>query len=1391
MQPQTSTLLNRRRIRRSFGKISEAVQMPNLIEVQRHSYEQYLQMYINPEKRSKEGLQGVFLSIFPIKDFSGKSMLEFVSYSLEEPKYDVEECQQRGLTYASGLRVTLRLIVWDIDEDSGTRSIRDMKEQDVYLGEMPLMTYNGTFVVNGVERVIVSQMHRSPGVFFDHDKGKTHASGKFLFAARVIPYRGSWLDFEFDPKDIINVRIDRRRKIPCSTFLMALPSKQTEEYIISCKEKNVIPDRSKMFGMTKEEILNFFYDSQSYEIKDVGWVSKFDKNKFKNTKLKFDLVNADDGSVVATTEDKLTPRFLKKLEDEGLKQILIKNDELVGGYLAEDIINISSGEVLYEAGDLIDNELLSLVKTFKIKNINTLIVDGNNVGPWMLNTIQNDKNFTREEALVDIYRVMRPGEPPAYESAETLFQNLFFDEERYDLSAVGRVKMSARLNLDVDDSHRTLRKVDILSILKILVDLKDGQGEIDDIDHLGNRRVRSVGELLENQYRVGLLRMERAIRERMSSANEIENLMPQDLINAKPAAASIREFFGSSQLSQFMDQTNPLSEITHKRRVSALGPGGLTRERAGFEVRDVHPTHYGRICPIETPEGPNIGLINSLATFAQVNKYGFIETPYREVKNGIVTEKVLYISAIEEGRYTIAQANAQLNAQGTFTGELIPVRKDGEIGLARPEDIELMDVSPKQLVSVASAMIPFLENDDANRALMGSNMQRQAVPLLKAESPLVGTGIEATVARDSGVTIIARRKGIVDQVDATRIVIKAITSDSDDVSPVDIYSLMKFQRSNQNTCINQRPLVQVGDNVNVGDIIADGPSTEDGELGLGKNVLVAFMPWNGYNFEDSILVSERVVRDDVFSSIHIEEFEVMARDTKLGQEEITRDIPNVGEEALRNLDEAGMIYIGAEVKPGDILVGKVTPKGESPITPEEKLLRAIFGEKASDVRDSSLKVPPGVSGTVVDVRIFSRRGIDKDERSRAIERFEIDKFAKDRDDEKLIIEKGFYGKLRELLENQKVIKSDLNLKKGSVIKEKDLSELKNQQLLSIIVEDQKIQDQIIKLISHFETVTANLENKFSDRVDKLQRGDELLPGVMKMVKVFIAVKRKLQSGDKMAGRHGNKGVISKILPLEDMPHLKDGTPVDVVLNPLGVPSRMNVGQILETHLGWAAYGIGKKISNMLEIYNKNGEGSHIKKYLKDVYGSKYDENFKTMSDEDIIQHANNLKRGVPMGTPVFDGANEDDVSKMLELAGLDRSGQIELIDGRTGEYFDRKVTVGYIYMLKLHHLVDDKIHARSIGPYSLVTQQPLGGKAQFGGQRFGEMEVWALEAYGAAYTLQEMLTVKSDDVSGRTKVYEAIIRGDDDFEAGIPESFNVLVKELKSLGLNVNLEITE
>ncbi len=1390
MSNQHSTFLNRRRIRRTFGNINEVAQMPNLIEVQRNSYEQFLQMYVPVNERIDVGLQAVFSSVFPIKDFVGRSMLEFVSYTLEEPKYDVEECHQRGLTYASPLRLTLRLIVWDLDSDTGAKSIRDMKEQDVYMGDMPLMTPNGTFVVNGTERVIVSQMHRSPGVFFDHDKGKTHASGKFLFAARVIPYRGSWLDFEFDPKDILNVRIDRKRKLPCTTFLMALLDDESEKYLIECIKNNKEPDRSKLIGMTREDILNYFYDCQIFKLNADKWITKFVADNFKGQRLNFDLVDAKKNKTVAKSGDKLTQRSLKLLLENNLESIEVNENELIGKFLAEDIINEKTGEIYGEAGDEITHDFLKL---FKLKNFSTLKVLSidSSVGPWMRNTLALDKNASREEALVDIYRVMRPGEPPAQETAEILFNGLFFDEERYDLSAVGRVKMSARLDLEIDDNLRVLRKVDILSILKELISLKDGHGEIDDIDHLGNRRVRSVGELLENQYRVGLSRMERAIKERMSSANEIENLMPQDLINAKPAAASLREFFGSSQLSQFMDQTNPLSEITHKRRVSALGPGGLTRERAGFEVRDVHPTHYGRICPIETPEGPNIGLINSLATFAQINQYGFIETPYRKVQDGKVTNDVVYISAIEEGKYTIAQANAELDKSNNFTGELLPVRKAGDIGLANPQDINLMDVSPKQLVSVASALIPFLENDDANRALMGSNMMRQAVPLVKSESPLVGTGIEATVAQDSGVTLVARRSGVVDQVDATRIVIRANSIDEADVSPVDIYSLLKFQRSNQNTCINQRPLVQVGDLVSHGDIIADGPATEDGELALGRNVLVAFMPWNGYNFEDSILISERIVKDDVFSSIHIEEFEVMARDTKLGQEEITRDIPNIGEEALRNLDEAGMVYIGAEVKPGEIMVGKVTPKGESPMTPEEKLLRAIFGEKASDVRDTSLKVPPGVSGTIVDVRIFSRRGIDKDERARAIERAEIDKFAKDRDDEKLILEKGYYGRIAEFLLGQKIDNSSIKkLKNGEILSEEIINSLSRTELRSISVDDEKVQKKLEKLSNHFDEVIKSLENRFNDRVDKLQRGDELLPGVMKMVKVFVAVKRKLQSGDKMAGRHGNKGVISKIVPAEDMPYLEDGTPVDVVLNPLGVPSRMNVGQILETHLGWAAAGLGQKIGKMLE--DKDSNKKNIRKFLSEIYGEKQTKSvFSKLDEESIVTQANNLKRGVPMATPVFDGANETNVKEMLKLADLDETGQVWLTDGRTGEIFDRKVTVGYIYMLKLHHLVDDKIHARSIGPYSLVTQQPLGGKAQFGGQRFGEMEVWALEAYGAAYTLQEMLTVKSDDVSGRTKVYESIIRGDDDFEAGIPESFNVLIKELKSLGLNVNMDLVD
>ena len=1394
MSIQSSTLLNRRRVRRTFGKIVEVAKMPNLIEVQRHSYEQYLQMFIPANERKDIGLEAVFSSVFPIKDFAGRSMLEYVSYTLEDPKYDVEECHQRGLTYSSPLRATLRLVVWDLDSDTGTRSIRDMKEQDVYMGDMPLMTPNGTFVVNGTERVIVSQMHRSPGVFFDHDKGKSHASGKYLFAARVIPYRGSWLDFEFDPKDILNVRIDRRRKIPCTTLLMALLDDKSEEYLTNCINKNVDPDRTQLVGMDREQILNYFYDSKkyNYDVSSDVWTTDFLAESFKVQRLTFDLVDAKNNQIIAKSGDKISPLKIKSLVQDGLKSIVINTEELFSKYIAEDIINENTGEVYAEAGEEVTEEIIKLVKLNNILSLNILSIDNTTVGPWLRNTLALDKNATREEALVDIYRVMRPGEPPAHETAEALFKSLFFDKERYDLSAVGRVKMCARLNLELDDTIRILRKVDILAIVKELISLKDGHGEIDDIDHLSNRRVRSVGELLENQYRVGLSRMERAIRERMSSANEIENLMPQDLINAKPAAASIREFFGSSQLSQFMDQTNPLSEITHKRRVSALGPGGLTRERAGFEVRDVHPTHYGRICPIETPEGPNIGLINSLATFAQINKYGFIETPYRKVEDGKVTNDVSYISAIEEGKFTIAQANAEIDNNNKFTGELLPVRKAGDIGLAKPSDIDFMDVSPKQLVSVATALIPFLENDDANRALMGSNMMRQAVPLVKAESPLVGTGIEATVAQDSGVTIVARRQGVVDQVDSTRIVVRAKSIDEVDISPVDIYSLLKFQRSNQNTCINQRPLVQVGDIVNLGDIIADGPSTEDGELALGRNVLVAFMPWNGYNFEDSILISERIVKDDVFSSIHIEEFDVMARDTKLGQEEITRDIPNIGEESLRNLDEAGMVYIGAEVQPGDIMVGKVTPKGESPMTPEEKLLRAIFGEKASDVRDSSLKVPPGVSGTVVDVRVFSRRGIEKDERARAIERAEIESFAKDRDAEKEILERAYYGRLKECLLNQQVVSAPKDtLQIGDKISEQNLDNLSRLHLRSISIENDKNQKQIENLSAHFNGVVNALESRFNDKVDKLQRGDELLPGVMKMVKVFVAVKRKLQSGDKMAGRHGNKGVISRIIPIEDMPYLEDGTPVDVVLNPLGVPSRMNVGQILETHLGWAAAGLGHKIGKMA-YDDKDGNKDNIRKFLSEIYGkSQYKSQLSKLSDNEILQQAKNLKRGVPMATPVFDGANENNVREMLRLADLDETGQVWLTDGRTGEVFDRKVTVGYIYMLKLHHLVDDKIHARSIGPYSLVTQQPLGGKAQFGGQRFGEMEVWALEAYGAAYTLQEMLTVKSDDVSGRTKVYESIIRGDDDFEAGIPESFNVLIKELKSLGLNVNMDVVE
>ncbi|MBS0504748.1 MAG: DNA-directed RNA polymerase subunit beta [Proteobacteria bacterium] len=1355
-----------KRIRKVFGNIHEVVQMPNLIEVQRESYEQFLRS--DPSIGYVSGLEKTLRSVFPIRDFAGTAELDFVHYELEPPKFDVEECRQRGITYAAPMRVTLRLIVFEVDPDTESRSVLDIKEQDVYMGDMPLMTENGTFFINGTERVIVSQMHRSPGVLFDHDRGKTHASGKYLFAARVIPYRGSWLDFEFDAKDIVNVRIDRKRKLPVTSLLLAL-------------------------GLNGEEILHQFYNTVTWVRGEGGWKVPFVTENWRGQKPMFDVVNADTGEVVFPAGQKVTPRAANKAAKDGLAMLLIPTEEIYGRYSALDLINESTGEIYIEAGDEVSAENLEKLDKAGLDRVELLDIDHVNTGPWIRNTLKADKAEDRDQALSDIYRVMRPGEPPTRETAEALFAGLFFDPERYDLSAVGRVKLNMRLGLDAEDTITTLRTEDILAVVKELVNLKDGKGEIDDIDNLGNRRVRSVGELLENQYRVGLLRMERAVKERMSSV-DVSTVMPNDLINAKPAVAAVREFFGSSQLSQFMDQTNPLSEVTHKRRVSALGPGGLTRERAGFEVRDVHPTHYGRICPIETPEGPNIGLINSLASFSRVNKYGFIETPYRKIVDGKVTNEVVYLSAMEEAKHTIAQASAELDAEGRFTEELVSSRQAGEFLMALPDQITLMDVSPKQLVSVAASLIPFLENDDANRALMGSNMQRQAVPLVQAEAPFVGTGMEETVARDSGAAIAAKRSGIVDQVDATRIVVRATGEVEAGKSGVDIYRLMKFERSNQSTCINQRPLVKVGDVVAAGDIIADGPSTEFGELALGRNALVAFMPWNGYNYEDSILISERIVKDDVFTSIHIDEFEVMARDTKLGPEDITRDIPNVGEEALRNLDEAGIVYIGAEVEPGDILVGKITPKGESPMTPEEKLLRAIFGEKASDVRDTSLRLPPGVSGTIVDVRVFNRHGIDKDERAMAIEREEIERLKKDSDDERGILNRATWSRLREMLVGQVATAAPKGVKKGSEIDADLLESVEKHEWWKFAVADDKVQADLEAVKGQYDEAVKLINEKFEDRREKLERGDELPPGVLKMVKVFVAVKRKLQPGDKMAGRHGNKGVISRILPIEDMPFLEDGTHVDIVLNPLGVPSRMNVGQIFETHLGWAARNLGMEVARSLEEWREANPDAKagampeaVKDRLLEIYGDHYAAEIDARDGAQIVELAQNMKTGIPMGTPVFDGAREADVSDMLSLAGLDTSGQSTLYDGRTGEAFDRKVTVGIIYMLKLHHLVDDKIHARSIGPYSLVTQQPLGGKAQFGGQRFGEMEVWALQAYGAAYTLQEMLTVKSDDVVGRTKVYEAIVKGDDTFEAGIPESFNVLVKEMRSLGLNVEL----
>jgi DNA-directed RNA polymerase subunit beta len=1358
-QPIAQTFSGRKRVRKFFGHIREVAEMPNLIEVQKASYDQFLLVDEPEGGRPDEGLQAVFKSVFPISDFANVALLEFVKYVFEPPKYDVDECRQRGMTYAAPLKVTLRLIVFDVDPETGAKSVKDIKEQDVYMGDMPFMTSNGTFIVNGTERVIVSQMHRSPGVFFDHDKGKSHSSGKLLFAARIIPYRGSWLDIEFDAKDIVYARIDRRRKIPVTSLLYAL-------------------------GMDGEEVLSTFYKTITHTRDGEGWRLPFDAERMKGMKVASDMIDADSGEVLLEAGKKLTVRSAKQLLEKGVKFIKAQNIDLHGQYIAADLYDPNSGEIFAEAGDEITAKTLPALIEAGFTELPVLDIDHVNIGPYIRNTLAVDKNSSREDALFDIYRVMRPGEPPTLDTAEAMFRSLFFDPERYDLSAVGRVKMNMRLDLEAPDTMRVLRKADIIAVVRALVDLRDGRGEIDDIDHLGNRRVRSVGELMENQYRLGLLRMERAIKERMSSV-DIDTVMPQDIINAKPAAAAVREFFGSSQLSQFMDQTNPLSEITHKRRLSALGPGGLTRERAGFEVRDVHPTHYGRICPIETPEGPNIGLINSLATFARVNKYGFIETPYRRVKDGRVTDDVVYLSAMEEAKHYVAQANAPVDAKRTLTEDLVVCRHAGDVVMATADRVDFMDVSPKQLVSVAAALIPFLENDDANRALMGSNMQRQAVPLVKADAPLVGTGMESVVARDSGAAIAARRTGYIDQIDATRIVVRA-TEETDPGKPgVDIYRLMKFQRSNQSTCINQKPLVRVGDFVRKGDIIADGPSTDLGDLALGRNVLVAFMPWNGYNFEDSILLNERIVKDDVFTSIHIDEFEVMARDTKLGPEEITRDIPNVSEEALKNLDEAGIVYIGAEVQAGDILCGKITPKGESPMTPEEKLLRAIFGEKASDVRDTSLRVPPGVQGTVVEVRVFNRHGVEKDERAQAIEREEIERLAKDRDDELAILDRNVYSRLSELLMGKTAVAGPKGFKKDTVLTKETFEAYPRTQWWTFAVENDQLMVETEAMHKQYDEAKKGLESRFLDKVEKLQRGDELPPGVMKMVKVFVAVKRKIQPGDKMAGRHGNKGVVSKIVPQEDMPFLADGTPVDIVLNPLGVPSRMNVGQILETHLGWACAGLGRQVSEAVNAYLKSKDPAPLRQKLSDIYGSKKE--IEALNEGTLLEVAENLRGGVPIATPVFDGAHEHDIVEMLKRAGLDSSGQVTLYDGRSGETFDRKVTVGYIYMLKLHHLVDDKIHARSIGPYSLVTQQPLGGKAQFGGQRFGEMEVWALEAYGAAYTLQEMLTVKSDDVAGRTKVYESIVRGDDAFESGIPESFNVLVKEMRSLGLNVEL----
>ncbi|BCA80471.1 DNA-directed RNA polymerase subunit beta [Desulfuromonas sp. AOP6] len=1360
------SIANNQLLRKHFAEIKRIIDIPNLIDIQKTSYKRFLQAELPPSARQNVGLEAVFRSVFPIRDFNETSSLEYVAYSLGTPKYDVDECHQRGMTFAAPVKVRVRLVSWDVDKDSGVQSIRDIKEQEVYFGEIPLMTENGTFIINGTERVIVSQLHRSPGVFFDHDKGKTHSSGKILYSARVIPYRGSWLDFDFDHKDILYVRIDRRRKLPATVLLKAL-------------------------GYTAEELLNYYYDVDTIVVDGENYRKKVNLELLSGQRASCDIV-APDGEILVKANRKFTKAGIRKLAEKGIETISILKEDVVGKVASSDIVDTATGEIVVECNEEITENKLEELLSRGITEFKVLFIDNLYVGPYLRETLQLDKVATPDDAKIEIYRRLRPGDPPTIRSATALFDSLFFNSERYDLSVVGRLKLNYKLGLKSPLDLTTLTKDDILEVVRYLIDLRNGKGAIDDIDHLGNRRVRAVGELLENQYRVGLVRMERAIKERMS-LQEIDSLMPHDLINSKPVSAVVKEFFGSSQLSQFMDQTNPLSEITHKRRLSALGPGGLTRERAGFEVRDVHPTHYGRVCPIETPEGPNIGLIASLSTYARINEHGFVETPYRLVSEGTVTTEIKYFSALEEEGHAIAQANAPLNEDNTFVNELVNARKNGEFMLMNREEIELMDVSPKQLVSVAAALIPFLENDDANRALMGSNMQRQAVPLLRADAPLVGTGMERIVAHDSGAAVVARHNGVVESVDAARIVVKIDEGEVDESGTgVDIYTLIKFLRSNQNTCLNQKPIVKVGDRVRRGEIIADGPSTEWGELALGQNVLVAFMPWEGYNFEDSILISEKLVKEDRYTSIHIEEFECVARDTKLGKEEITDDIPNLGEDALADLDESGIIRIGAEVKPGDILVGKITPKGETQLSPEEKLLRAIFGEKAGDVRDTSLRVPPGVEGVVIGARVFSRKGIDKDTRTEHIEKTEIDKLLKDQNDEIRIIRESARGKMLSLLVQQTSAVAIVDetgkilLPKGQKLTEELLSAVpfKRWQEISL-ANAPEVEDKVATVLVHLNEREELIRGVFSDKIEKLKRGDDLPPGVIKMVKVYIAIKRKLSVGDKMAGRHGNKGVLSRILPEEDMPYMEDGTPVEIVLNPLGVPSRMNIGQILEIHLGLGARGLGMRIQ---EVLDNQFSQEKIREKIKSIYGNKELDSFiDGLDEDDMMALARRLSKGVPMASPVFEGVNEEQIKGEIERAGFASSGQMTLYNGKTGEPFLEKVTVGIMYMLKLHHLVDDKIHARSIGPYSLVTQQPLGGKAQFGGQRLGEMEVWALEAYGAAHALQEFLTVKSDDVAGRTRMYEAIVKGKHTLEAGLPESFNVLIKELQSLCLDVEL----